>query len=168
MFDLQHAVGNRRKRTMDARPDTGVDLAELARLGIGPRWLMGFGRQTGKFLVNPLVVRTIAGRVRPYAVVRHVGRRSGRVYATPVWAASRGDDFMIALLLGTETDWCRNIMAAGGCTLQIGRIGYALTGPEVVDQSAALPAFPVWIRLIARAIGVRYFLRLRATGGAPA
>jgi hypothetical protein len=28
---------------MDARPDTGVDLAESARSGIGPRWLMGPG-----------------------------------------------------------------------------------------------------------------------------
>src|SRR5262247_2222753 len=100
--------------TMNARPDAGVDLAESARSGIGPRWLMAPGRQVGKFLVNPLVIRTLAGRVGPYAVVRHVGRRSGRAYATPAWAASRGDDVLIALILGTETDWCRNVRAAGG------------------------------------------------------
>jgi deazaflavin-dependent oxidoreductase (nitroreductase family) len=148
---------------MGARPDTGADLAESARSGIGPRWLMGPGRQAGKSLVNPLVVRTIAGRIGPYAVVRHVGRRSGRAYSTPVWAALRGDDIMIALILGTETDWYRNVRVAGGCMLLVGRISYALTRPEVVDQAAALPAFPVWIRLVARAIGIRYFLRLRAT-----
>ena len=151
---------------MDARPETGADLTESARSGIGPRWLMGPGRQAGKFLVNPLVGRTIAGRVGPYAVVQHVGRRSARPYATPVWAASRGDDFMIALIHGTQTDWCRNIRAAGGCTLQVGGISYALTGPQVVDQAAALPAFPVWIRLVARVVGIRHFLRLRATGEA--
>ena len=73
---------------------------------------------------------------------------------------------MIALILGTETDWCRNIQAAGSCTLHVGRISYALTGPQVVDQAAALPAFPVWIRVVARIVGIRYFLRLRATGEA--
>ena len=151
---------------MDARPERRADLTESARAGIGPRWLMGPGRQAGKFLVNPLVVRTIAGRIGPYAVVRHVGRRSGRAYATPVWAASRGDDFMIALILGTEADWCRNIRAAGGCTLQLGGISYELNGPQLVDQAAALPAFPVWIRLVARVVGIRHLLRLRATGEA--
>src|SRR5262247_782864 len=99
---------------MDAQPETGAELAQSARSGIGPRWLMAAGRQAGKFLVNPLIDRTIAGHIGPYAVVRHVGRRSGRAYATPVWAASRGDDVLIALILGTETDWCRNVRAAGG------------------------------------------------------
>ena len=68
---------------MDSPLETGADMSESAKSGIGPRWLMGPGRQAGKFLVNPLVVRTIAGRIGPYAVVRHVGRLSGRAYATP-------------------------------------------------------------------------------------
>jgi hypothetical protein len=60
---------------MNIRPDAGADLAESARSGIGPRWLMGPGKQVGKFVVNPILVRTVAGRIGPYAVVRHVGRR---------------------------------------------------------------------------------------------
>lgn len=154
---------------MDARPKTGADPTASARTGIVPRWLMGPGRQAAKYLVNPFVVRTVAGRLRPYAVVRHVGRRSGRAYATPVWAASLGEDFMIALILGTETDWCRNIRAAGHCTVQVGGVSYGLTGPELVDQSTALPAFPVPIRLVARVVGIRHFLKLRrvATAVAP-
>jgi deazaflavin-dependent oxidoreductase (nitroreductase family) len=163
MCDLRSVPRDTEERTMDVRSETGADQA-AARSGIGPRWLMGPGRQAGKFLVNPIVVRTIAGRIGPYAVVRHVERRSGRAYATPVWAASRGDDFMIALILGTETDWCRNIRAAGACTLQVSGVTYAMAGPQVVDQAAALPAFPVWIRLVARVAGIRHFLRLRATG----
>jgi hypothetical protein len=62
---------------MDVRPDTGADIAESARSGIGPRWLMGPGRHAGKILVNPLVARTIAGRIGPYAVVGMSG--AGRV-----------------------------------------------------------------------------------------
>jgi deazaflavin-dependent oxidoreductase (nitroreductase family) len=149
---------------MDAHPKRGADPTVSARSGIVPRWLLGPGRRAGKYLVNPLVVRTVAGRLGPYAIVRHVGRRSGRIYATPVWAASLGDDVMIALILGTETDWCRNVRASDHCTLQVGGISYALAGPEVVDQATALPAFPVPIRLVARVVGIRHFLKLRRVG----
>ena len=45
---------------------------------------------------------------------RHVGRRSGREYATPVTAFPLGDGFVIALLYGdlATVDWCRNVIAA--------------------------------------------------------
>lgn len=129
--------------------------------GIVPRWLIGPGRQAGKYLVNPLIAMTVAGRLGPCVVVRHVGRRSGRAYATPVYAAPLGDDFVIALMVGTEADWLRNVQAAGHCTLQMGGITYALTGPVVVDQATALPAFPAPIRMIGRLVRLRYFLRLR-------
>src|SRR5687767_14833947 len=117
-----------------------------ARTGIGPRWLLDPIRQAGKRLFNPLVL-TFSGRRGPYAVVRHVGRRSGRPYVTPVVAASLGDDFVIPLPFGTEADWCCNIQAAGQCTLQRGGITYALTTPQVIDQASALPAFPAPARL---------------------
>lgn len=132
--------------------------------GIVPRWVIGPGRQAGKYLVNPLILRTAAGRLGPTAIVRHVGRRSGRTYATPVYAGRLGDDFMIALLVGTEADWCRNVWAAGGCTLRLGGASYELTGPEVVDQATALRAFPAPIRVVSRLFGFRHFLRLRRVG----
>ncbi|MGH2500094.1 MAG: nitroreductase family deazaflavin-dependent oxidoreductase [Candidatus Limnocylindria bacterium] len=148
---------------MDAHPETGDDAARSARSGIVPRWLMGPGRQVGKYLVNPLVT-TFFGRLGLCAVVRHVGRRSGRAYATPVYAASLGDDFVVTLILGTETDWFRNVWAAGHCTLQLHGISYAVTAPEVVDQATALQAFPAPIRLVARVVGIRHFLKLRREG----
>ncbi|MGH2377370.1 MAG: nitroreductase family deazaflavin-dependent oxidoreductase [Candidatus Limnocylindria bacterium] len=132
--------------------------------GIVPRWVIGPGRQAGKYLVNPLILRTAAGRLGPTAIVRHVGRRSGRTYATPVYAGRLGDDFMIALLVGTEADWCRNVWAAGRCTLRLRGVSYALTGPELVDQATALRAFPVPIRVVGRLFGFRHFLKLRLVG----
>jgi deazaflavin-dependent oxidoreductase (nitroreductase family) len=155
---------------MDAHPKTGARPTGSTRSGIVPgivpRWLIGPGRQAGKYLVNPLVVRTVAGRLGPCAVVRHVGRRSGRTYATPVYAAPLGDDFMIALFVGSEADWCRNVQAAGRCTLEMGGTSYALTGPEVVDQATGLPAFPAPIRVVGRLVRLRYFLRLRRVDAA--
>jgi deazaflavin-dependent oxidoreductase (nitroreductase family) len=144
---------------MEPDPKT-ADLA-AARSGIVPRWLIRPGKWAGKYLVNPLIVKTFGGRLGPAAVVRHVGRRSGRAYATPVYAGALGDDFVIALILGTETDWCHNVQAAGRCTLQIGGMSYALVEPRVVGRAIALPAFPVPVRLAARVLGLRYFLRLR-------
>lgn len=145
---------------MDAQPDRAADRTGSARSGIVPRWLIRPGGRVAKYLVNPLVLR-LSGRLGPYAVLRHVGRRSGRAHATPVWAASLGDDFVIALIIGTEADWYRNVRAAGHCTLQLHGVSSALTGPELVDQATALRAFPVWIRLVARITGIRNFLRLR-------
>jgi hypothetical protein len=62
---------------------------------------------------------------------------------------------MIALILGTETDWYRNVRAAGGCMLLVGRISYALTRPEVVDQAACpwpwqgIRGWPRWSPILA-------------------
>jgi deazaflavin-dependent oxidoreductase (nitroreductase family) len=123
-------------------------------------------RQVGKYLVNPLVL-IFSGRLGPYAVVRHVGRRSGRAYATPVWAAPLGDDFVVALIIGTEADWFRNVRAAGHCTLQLHGISHAVTTPEVIDQATALHAFPAPIRLVASLVRMRQFLRLRRVGATP-
>ena len=118
-------------------------------------------RQFAKRLFNPLVL-PITGRFGPYAVVRHVGRRSGRQYATPVVAFPLGDGFVIPLPYGPEVDWCRNVRAAGECTmLRGGRTG-TLVAPTIVPHAAALPAFPPPLRPILRLLGVREFLQLTA------
>jgi hypothetical protein len=46
-----------------------------------------------------------------------VGHTSGRQYRNPVSAYPLGDGFVIAVLYGTESNWVRNVMAAGGFTL---------------------------------------------------
>jgi hypothetical protein len=51
------------------------------------------------------------------AILTHVGRRSGNTYQTPLGAAAYGDGFVLAIFFGADTDWCRNVMAAGTCTL---------------------------------------------------
>jgi len=53
----------------------------------------------------------------PFALVRHVGRRSGRIYETPLLVARVPDGFVIELTYGSDVDWYRNIAAAGGCAV---------------------------------------------------
>ena len=95
-----------------------------------------------------------------WAVVVHRGRKSGRTFRTPLWAFRRHNGFVIALTYGPETDWVRNVLAAGGCELQTRRRRYQLGAPVVFrDENATdMPAF---IRfMLRRVIKAPEFLRL--------
>ena len=68
---------------------------------------------------NPLAMPVARLGVIPlWGVVRHRGRKSGRMFATPIAVAATGDAFVIPLPWGERTDWCRNIVAAGGGTIR--------------------------------------------------
>lgn len=52
----------------------------------------------------------------PIVILRHRGRRSGRLYATPVEAINEDRDegrIVISPMRGTEADWYRNVKAGG-------------------------------------------------------
>lgn len=63
------------------------------------------------------ILRHAAPYVPGYALVVHHGRRSGREYSTPVWAFRTDTGYVVALVYGRESDWVRNVLAEGGCTL---------------------------------------------------
>jgi len=88
------------------------------------------------------VVLLIAGRrfVPVWAALHHRGRRSGREYTVPVAVVPTATSFLIALPWGRNTDWVRNVRAAGGCTIRWRGADYACSGPEFVDQEVALQA----------------------------
>ena len=105
---------------------------------------------------------TFAGRRRsPYTVMYHVGRISGRTYATPVLAMLDDAHFIIPLPYGKDVDWCRNIMAADGCLVEYQGAVYRAADPEIISPEAGLPAFPAWIQDLLRRDETEYFLRLR-------
>jgi deazaflavin-dependent oxidoreductase (nitroreductase family) len=118
-----------------------------------PPWLARFNRM----VTNPLT-RPVAARLPGFAVVRHVGRRSGRLYRTPVNIFRSGDRYVIALTYGAERDWVKNVLAAGGCGAETrGRI-VQLTDPRVVKGGHAV--VPSAVRPILKAIGVTGFMEL--------
>ena len=105
-------------------------------------WVRHFNKRT----LNPAVL-TFAGRpLSPYAVVHHVGRRSGRTYSTPVSARPTPEDFVIPLPYGRDVDWCRNVQAAGHCTISWNGNDYPVGEPEVIDAATvwALVPLPRW------------------------
>ena len=99
--------------------------------------LIRFNKQT----LNPTTFKIAGRRSSIYATLKHVGRRSGRAYMTPVVAKPLGDGFVIPLPYDTGVDWCRNVLTAGTCTLNWNEQEYTLEQPEIIQLSQALKAF---------------------------
>ena len=85
----------------------------------------------------------LAGKVwNPiFAVIEHVGRRSGRRLRTPVAARRDGNGFVISLAFGAHVDWYRNVAAAGGCTIRWRGVEYPVGTPELIDAAIGRAAF---------------------------
>lgn len=120
-----------------------------------PSFLPAFNRR-----VTNRITGTFAGRIAPFAIVAHVGRASGRRYTTPIMAFPTARGFVIALTYGAETDWIRNVRAAGGCALTYRRHTVTLTDPRIVEGSPDDFPFPALVRTILRGQGVHEFLVL--------
>jgi deazaflavin-dependent oxidoreductase (nitroreductase family) len=121
----------------------------------------GFREQLMNKLVKPLdavVLKIAGGRIHMYSLLKHVGRRSGRAYETPLGAWPRGDGFVFALVYGPDVDWCRNIMASGKCTLKWEGHEYALEKPEIIPISQAWEAYPLWARIMLVGTGTKQVL----------
>jgi deazaflavin-dependent oxidoreductase (nitroreductase family) len=81
-------------------------------------------------VVNP-IQRRWADRLPPWAVVVHRGRVSGRRYETPVLAHLHNGVAVIALFYGSDADWVRNVVAAGGGELIRRRRTLVMRDPRV-------------------------------------
>jgi deazaflavin-dependent oxidoreductase (nitroreductase family) len=117
-------------------------------------------------ILNPLMVRLAGRRFFPMAQIHHVGRRSGKAYVTPTSAHVRGDVLLIGLTFGNQSDWSRNVRAAGGCTVRLGGHTYRGTSPQLVtwadDRALIASAFNPVLRAGFRLLGIRQFMRLHA------
>lgn len=123
-------------------------------------------RRDIEYLVKQRVNRTmlkIAGKgIRSYSILKHIGRRSGREYMTPVTAYPLGDGFVFIMLNnGTNCDWCQNVMAAGVCKVKTLGYEYELEKPQIIPASQALRAFPLLWRLLIKARRLNQFLWVR-------
>jgi deazaflavin-dependent oxidoreductase (nitroreductase family) len=118
-------------------------------------------RVFNKYVTNR-VLRGLAQLHRgPFALVRHVGRRSGKPYETEIMVWPTGDSFIIALTYGPNVDWYRNLVAAGGGTVFWHGRAYAVGKPEPIEAKAALPFFPLPFRLALSRTGLRDFVRVK-------
>jgi deazaflavin-dependent oxidoreductase (nitroreductase family) len=117
-------------------------------------------RNVAKRYINPWMLK-IAGRsTNPQGIITHIGRKSGHTYSTPVTPAPIANGFVIALTYGPNVDWCRNILAAGSCTLQWHGTTYSLVKPQLVEAASIAPSLPPFNQLALRVLKVSHVLKL--------
>jgi deazaflavin-dependent oxidoreductase (nitroreductase family) len=105
------------------------------------------------------VLAPLARRLPCFAVVTHVGRRSGRTYRTPVNVFRVGERYVIALTYGADSQWVRNVLAAGKADLETRGHHVRLVDPVVVrDEARSLVPRPV--RAVLRLADVNDFMLL--------
>ena len=108
---------------------------------------------------NP-ISRRFARWLPGFGILAYRGRTSGKAYRTPLNVFRHGDDWVIALTYGSDVQWVKNVIAAGGATLEVRRRRIRLVDPELfVDPQRRLMPFPV--RQILGLMRVSEFLRMR-------
>ena len=88
-------------------------------------------------------------------LLRHIGRRSGKRYATPVQYEKIGDAYYIGAARGQQSDWFRNIQVNPKVEVSVGRktfhaLAEPVTDPERVADFLAhrLKRHPLMIGLM--------------------
>ena len=110
-------------------------------------------------VVDPFMLRhgLTGGARSELGTLEHLGRRSGILRRTPVRPVPTAHGFRIVVPLADESEWARNVLAAGHCKLQWRSIVYTLDEPRLVAaQECDDLAVPV--RLAASLLGFRYML----------
>jgi deazaflavin-dependent oxidoreductase (nitroreductase family) len=111
-------------------------------------------------VVTNRIARQVAGRIAGFAIVEHIGRRSGRPYRTPVNLFRHGDEYVIVLTYGADTQWVRNVMAAGSAEVETRGRRLHLVEPRIA-RGGVRPYAPAAIRPILRLIDADDVMLLR-------
>lgn len=124
-----------------------------------PLWIGRLNRVGLNRLTRPL-----APHLPGFGVIEHRGRRSGRLYRTPINVFATPTGYLIALTYGADTDWLRNLRAAGEAVLVVRGRRVRVTEPRLYRDPGrqGIPAVP---RLVIRLAGVDQFLTVTRAGG---
>ena len=129
-------------------------LAGILLMRFRKRWLAAFN-----LAVTNRISSRFAPRLPGFGIVTHVGRKSGRVYRTPVNVFRAPNGFLIALTYGRESEWVRNVLAAGGCELETRGVRYQLSAPTIMHDPTR-GRFPLPVRVILGFVGANDFMQL--------
>jgi deazaflavin-dependent oxidoreductase (nitroreductase family) len=100
-----------------------------------------------------------AGWLPGFGILTHVGRKSGKVYRTPINVFRAANGFIIALTYSSQSEWVKNVLAAGGCELRTRGKRYELCAPHVVHDPTRRQ-FPIPVRLVLRIVGADEYMEL--------
>jgi deazaflavin-dependent oxidoreductase (nitroreductase family) len=109
--------------------------------------------------VTNRITSLFAGWLPGFGILTHVGRKSGKVYRTPVNVFRAPTGFIIALTYSSQCEWVKNVLAAGGCELKSRGKRYQLSAPKVV-RDPTRKRFPFPVRLVLRIVGANEYMEL--------
>jgi deazaflavin-dependent oxidoreductase (nitroreductase family) len=100
-----------------------------------------------------------AGWLPGFGILTHLGRRSGKVYRTPINVFRASNGFIIALTYSSQSEWVKNVLAAGGCELRTRGKRYQLSAPHVVHDPTRR-RFPIPVRVVLKIVGADEYMEL--------
>jgi deazaflavin-dependent oxidoreductase (nitroreductase family) len=100
-----------------------------------------------------------AGWLPGFGILTHVGRKSGKVYRTPINVFRASNGFIVALTYSSQSEWVKNVLAACGCELKTRGKKYQLSAPKVV-RDATRCRFAIPVRLVLRVVGADEYMEL--------
>src|SRR5246127_4859724 len=144
---------------MSARAIIAIAAIAIAATGIllmrfRKRWLAKIN-----IAVTNRITSLFAGWLPGFGILTHVGRRSRKVYRTPVNVFRAPNGFIVALTYSSQSEWVKNVLAAGGCELKARGKKYQLFSPNVVHDPTRR-RFPIPVRLILRLVGADEYMEL--------
>ncbi|HWD04624.1 MAG TPA: nitroreductase family deazaflavin-dependent oxidoreductase [Amycolatopsis sp.] len=111
-------------------------------------------------VVTNRVTRPFVGWLPGFGMLVHHGRRSGREFRTPLNVFRSGDGFVVALTYGPDTDWVKNVLAAGRAELLTRGRKHVVVEPRLVHDGSRRP-MPPGVRQFLGLVGVEDFLLLK-------
>src|ERR1700738_445075 len=118
------------------------------------RWVAKFNIA----VTNP-ITSLFAGWLPGFGILTHIGRKSGKVYQTPVNVFRTPNGFVIALTYSGESEWVKSVLGAGSCELKTVGRKYRLVAPRVVRDTTRR-RFPIPVRLILMLVGADEYMEL--------
>jgi deazaflavin-dependent oxidoreductase (nitroreductase family) len=136
-------------------------MVTLAGVRRGWFWLL---RNT----LNRATTRVARAGRGPFSLIRHTGRRTGRLYETPMLLVPHGDCFIAELTYGPRVAWYRNVVAAGGrCTVLRRGVEYRIDAVLPCDPEVGMRAFGRPAALVLRLLRRHDFRLLRVAAAEP-
>lgn len=115
-------------------------------------------------VTNPILWPVMARLPRSgFGRIVHVGRRSGRVYRTPMLGFRRGDRIVFALTYGPRTQWVQNVLTVGACDFETRSATRHLVEPRLF-RDPERRSVPPLVRRVLGAIDADDFLEMRVSG----
>ncbi|MCU1415707.1 MAG: hypothetical protein JWN80_3047 [Microbacteriaceae bacterium] len=128
-------------------------------MSIGERvrdgWLFVIKRSLNRFTLY----QAKRGRL-DFAVVRTVGRKSGKTFETTIIVQQVDDGFVIELTYGPQVNWYQNLVAADGGEIIRGESTWRVRGPAEISTAEGMAAFTPSRRFVLKLLRRTHFRKL--------